>query len=204
MKFALPKYMQYCLGFLAFMFLLFGWYFLFFILLLVTVLLLFFSRLTPPHYQQDLAYKDGIFYSPVNGQVSSVDGNSVTVVIPWWRSFGIYLPMKSEIKNVIYNEGNDHFRYFPIKKSPESLTNVKYAMVSFLSDLGEFSLNFVKCPAGQLPYFQVMAGDRGKALVMIGHFVLGGTVIINLPQEFNVKIKEKVKLSAGETILASR
>ena len=202
MKFALPKYMHYFLGFLAFM--LFGWYFLFFILLLVTLLLLFFSRLTPPHYQQDLAYKDGIFYSPVNGQVSSIDGNSITVVIPWWRSFGIYLPMKSEIKNVIYNEGNDHFRYFSLKKNAESLSEIKYAMVSFLSELGEFSLNFVKCPAGQLPYFQVMAGDRGKALVMIGHFVLGGTVIINLPQEFNVKIKEKVKLSAGETILASR
>ena len=204
MKFALPKYIHYFLGFLAFVFLLFGLYFLLFILLLITALLLFFSRLTPPHYQQDLAYKDGIFYSPVNGQVSSVNGNSITVVIPWWRSFGIYLPMKSEIKNVIYNEGDDHFRYFSLYKCDQNLADLKYAMVSFLSDLGEYSLNFIKCPAGQLPYFQVMAGDRGKALVMIGHFVLGGTVIINLPQNFNVKIKEKVKLSAGETILASR
>jgi len=204
MKFALPDFFHYLFGFLLLLCFLFGFYKLSFIIILIFVLLLFFTRLTSPLYQEELAYKEGIFFSPINGDVVSIEGNNITVIIPWWRSFGIYLPVKSEVKNVIYNEGLSLLRYFKGRLSQDRIDDYQYAEVSFLSDLGEFSLYFIKCPLGLLPYFQVMPGDRGKALVLTGHFLLGGTVVINLPEKMKIQVSKGMKLSAGETILASQ
>ncbi len=201
MKFSLPK--KYWIATLVLIFILtsFGVYGLSFVLFVLLALVLFVSRIKPPVFQEEVAYKDGIFYSPVNGTIRSIDENELVIVVPWWRSTGIYLPIKSEVGTLKLTEGENHFRYFPISDNDEKYSAVK---ATFRSDKDTYSLNFIKCFLGLWPKFMVMSGDRGMALVNIGNFILGGTVIIKLPVGFVVNIDENTTVYVGETILASR
>lgn len=202
MKFSLPKKYWLAILFLIFIFCSFGAYSFSFVLFIFLALALFFSRIKPPVYQEELAYKDGIFYSPVNGTVRSINGNEITIIIPWWRSTGIYLPIKSEIETVKLFEGTNHFRYLPLNSDEEKYSSVKASFISSNNDT--YSLSFIKCNLGLWPKFVVMSGDRGMALVNIGNFILGGTAVVNLPADFVVNIDKNTNVYVGETILASR
>lgn len=202
MKFSLPKKYWFATFILMFILYSFEAYGLSFILFVIFSLVLFISRIKPPVYQEELAYKDGIFYSPVNGTVRSINENKLTITIPWWRTTGIYLPIKSEVETVKLSEGVSHFRYLPLKSDDKKYSSVK---ASFISNVGDaYSLLFIKCSLGMWPKFFVMSGDKGMALVNIGNFILGGTAVIELPDEFVVNVDKNTKVYVGETILASR
>jgi hypothetical protein len=200
MKFSLPK--KYWVAAFVFIFITiwFGAFSFALLLFILLALALFFSRIKPPVYQEELAYKDGIFYSPVNGTVHSVSKNELVIIIPWWRSTGIYLPIKSEVETVKLFEGENHFRYLPIRDD-DNYSSVK---ATFFTDKDKYSLSFIKCYLGFWPRFRVMSGDRGMALVNIGNFILGGTAIIILPEDFVINIDKNTNVYVGETILASR
>lgn len=173
------------------------------VFLLVASIVLFFTRIRPPEYKGETAYKEGIFYSPVNGHVigltKSSTHNLVTVLVPWWRSCGLYLPMKSELEQVENGKGEKCFRYLYSADKEYSFIKLLFRSNDF-----EYSLTFVKCLLGSWPAFYMNSGDKGKALARMGHYLLGGVVSIAVPLEVEVVSKAGEKLFAGETIMARK
>lgn len=171
------------------------------LVLLLGLALLYFLRIRPPEYKGEIDYKEGMFYSPVNGYIIGYDkdetATTVNILIPWWRSCGIYMPMGSEVRNIEIEKGKKCFRYF-YKKSGE------YALskISLSNKEVSFSLSFVKCFLGSWANFYVRPGDRGQSLACMGHYLFGGVVVVKINHDLEVLVKGSDKVFAGETILA--
>jgi phosphatidylserine decarboxylase len=125
----------------------------------------------------------------------------IQIMIPWWKEMGIFLPLSSEIKNLMVLKGQSFFRY---QKAEEVIGTKEGKGVSVsLDNRGEtIGLTFFKCKLGLWPELMVMPGDRGGRRVNIGYFPLGGTVMLYLPRKYEILIKINDEVAAGETILA--
>jgi len=188
-------------------------YFLSFLLVVAFLITLFLSRRISPKFQEEFILKDGIFYSPVNAKVVSVKKNffhprlnksvtQVKLVSSWVREGGLYLPIKSEFKDLVFDSGKPLFRYFNDIVDYKLLKERAHLWV-LLEDThrNEFGLEFYKCPTGQWPSIRVIPGDRGKAQVNFGFFGLGGTTILYLPSSYEIIVKESLQTVAGQTII---
>lgn len=190
-----------------------GLYLVSFFLVIVFLIILFLSRRLSPKFQEEFILKEGIFYSPVNARVVSVKKNifhprlnksmtQVKLVSSWIREGGLYLPIKSEFKDLVFDSGKPLFRYFNDVVDYKSLKERSHLWVLLEDDQGcEFGLEFYKCPTGLWPSLRVIPGDRGKAQVNFGFFGLGGTTILYLPSSYEIIVKESLQTVAGQTII---
>ncbi len=176
------------------------------------VLLLF--RKNPSAYQVEPAFKKGVVFSPVNGSVKSIDYNiidtktnlkltRITLIINPWNESGIYLPIASEIQEFFITGLRPLFRYkrFRPKKLQEKELE-KLSLTLQGVDLGIIRMEFIRCVIGLLPEIIVMPGDRGKEQANIGHFPFGGTLLLYLPDNYEILVEEAGKVLAGESLLA--
>ncbi len=178
----------------------------------IGILLLF--RRSSSSYQEEPAFKRGVLFSPVNGKITKVTKNTtldgsevphteVKMIIHPWNETGIYLPISSEIQDFFLSGNKGLFRYF--KKLPK---NLNYKNLDKLSltlrnvDSDMIRMDFIRCILGSLPEIFVMPGDRGKQQANIGHFPLGGTVYLYLPDKYEILITELEQITAGETLIA--
>jgi hypothetical protein len=171
------------------------------IFLISLALILFFFRIRPPEFKGDDIFKDGIYYSPVNGKVGTISKDEknyyITLIVPWWRSCGIYLPIKSEVQLVDHIVSKNGYRYHIDYQKEYSRS-----IVSFVNGDTKYKISFVKCLLGCWPTFYLKSGDRGQALAQIGHFLFGGAVIVEIPIDHNICVKKGEKAFAGESIVA--
>ena len=176
-------------------------------LLYLGILLLF--RRSKSSYQEETAFKRGVIFSPVNGKVKHIlknknnDGlTEIKMIIHPWHETGIYLPISSEIQDFLLSGTKSLFRYS--KKSliddHNELSKLSLILRNVDSDL--IRMDFIKCIVGSLPEIFVMPGDRGKQQANIGHFPLGGTLLLYLPDKYEILINEFEQVVAGETLLA--
>jgi hypothetical protein len=193
---------------------LFGSFVIFLILLFSLLIILFFFRRLSPSFRDDFVLKDGIFYSPVNGRVSYVrrdilqaeDGGTfheIGITTSWFKEGGMYLPIRSEVINLSFNEGKSFFRYWgkAYEKAREELSRLTVKLQCSNGD--SYYIESVKCPTGLWPKVRVIPGDRGKAQVNFGFFGLGGTTVLYLPQNYEILVKDGLEAIAGQTIIAS-
>lgn len=176
----------------------------------------FFTRRISPHHQEDATLKDGVFYAPVNGRVTSINlnvnhpqfGESLTEVVftlSWVRESGLYFPAKSEVIELFFEKGKSFFRYFQ-KINPELIDKYSSLLLKFqtLDDQhSDYGVQLIKCPLGMWPQVRVIPGDLGRAQVNFGFFGLGGTVVFYLPPQYEILVKEGLKATAGQTIVAA-
>lgn len=154
----------------------------------------------------------GVIFSPANGKVVHVEPSvshgmygeqlvEVQIMIPWWKEMGIFLPLSSEVKNIMVLKGQSFFRFH---KAEEVIGTKEGKGVGLsLDNRGEIvGLTFFKCKFGLWPELMVMPGDRGGRRVNIGYFPFGGTVMLYLPKKYEILININDDVSAGETILA--
>ena len=99
----------YVLSVLAILFLwITGFYTFLGLLVLFLLVTAFLTRRISPHHAEDALLKEGVFYAPVNGRVSSItphvnhpkfgdDLIEVKFTISWIREAGLYLPTRSEV-----------------------------------------------------------------------------------------------------------
>jgi hypothetical protein len=183
------------------------------IFFIYTCVLLLFRRSTSS-YQEETAFKKGVIFSPVNGRILGISKNikldgqeelltEVSMIIHPWNETGIYLPTSSEIQDYFLSGNKGLFRY--LKKNSLSrhqleLNKLSLTLCSIDADL--IRMDFLRCIMGSLPEIFVMPGDRGKQQANIGHFPLGGTVLLYLPDKYEILINEKDQIAAGETLIA--
>ncbi len=190
-----------------------GW--IFFPLLLFYAATLWIFRRKPSPYRENIVNRaQDLIYAPANARVLSVrknvdhvifgkNLNEVQLSIPWWSEAGLYLPIKSEIKDFQSKEGKSYFRFARDPLPDQSSVSVAGVCLSLETNKMQYvGLQFVKCILGQWPEIVVMPGDRGKERVNIGFFPFGGTVLLFLPKEFEVLVNKDNEVIAGETVVA--
>ncbi len=196
---------------------LFGLYSILGIYLLFIALTAFFMRRISPHHQEDALLKDGVFYAPVNGRVRSIrtgvshpklgdDYIEVSFSVSWIRESGLYFPTRSEVLDLFYEKGKSFFRYF-FELDSEVIDKYSGVYLKFRTINGEqkeYGIQVLKCNLGMWPSVRVIPGDRGKAQVNFGFLGLGGTVLLYLPSQYEILVKDGQLTTAGQTIIAAR
>ena len=190
-----------------------GW--IFFPLVIFYIGTLWFFRSKSHVYRDNVVNRaDGLIYAPVNARVLSVRSGVDHVIfgknlkeiqmgIPWWKETGIFLPVKSEIKDFQSKDGKSFFRFTSEPMPDQSNMSVAGVSVTLATPKKEFiGMQFVKCLLGQWPELAVMPGDRGKERVNIGFFPFGGTVLLFLPENYDILINKDGEVIAGETVIA--
>ncbi len=185
--------------------------------LLFIIIIGFFTRRISPHHQEDALLKEGVIYAPVNSRVKSItqhvdhpkfgkDLIEVNLTISWLREAGLYLPTGSEVQGLFYEKGKSFFRYFFTLEREEidkySGVYVKFKTTS--NEQNEYGIQVIKCFLGQWPQVRVIPGDRGRAQVNFGFLGLGGTVLLYLPSQYEILVKDGQLATAGQTIIAAR
>lgn len=185
--------------------------------LLFIIIVGFFTRRISPHHQQDALLKDGVIYSPVNGRVKSItqhiqhpkfgdDLIEVSFTISWLREAGLYLPTGSEVLDLFCEKGKSFFRYFfSLERDVIDKYSGVYLRFKTVNDeQKEYGIQVIKCFLGQWPKVRVIPGDRGRAQVNFGFLGLGGTVLLYLPSQYEILVKDGQLATAGQTIVAAR
>lgn len=159
------------------------------------------------------SFKDNIVYSPVSGKVINVRkgvehllfGTRLTEIhlaIPWWRNFGLFLPIKGE---VILAEDLGQKRLWRFSKaSLDQKDTSKYGFAfQVQSKEGEFlGVQLIPCYFGLLPQCALLPGDHGLTGANFGFFPFGGTVRLYLSDDAEILINEDDNLIAGATTIA--
>jgi hypothetical protein len=194
--------------------LLFGFYKFAIVIFILHSLLYLLLRKNRNDFRDDPVSTKGMIFSPANGKILHVEKGvshgifgsnliEIQIMIPWWKEMGIYMPLSAEIKNMMVHKGRSFFRYF--KAFEKVGANTGKGVSLHLDNHGEsVGFTFYKCRLGLLPSLVVLPGDRGGRRVNLGYFPLGGTVVLYLPENYEILIHANDEIIAGETILAAR
>lgn len=212
LKSYLPAKFNTLTGILFFLFALFGHFKILLALIAVYLVLYVTLRKTRNDFRDEPISTRGVIFAPANGKIVHIEHNvshgyygdqliEIQLMIPWWREMGIFLPLSCEIRNLLLLKGQSFFRYL---KAIDVLGSKDGKGVSLaLDNRGEtIGLTFCKCKLGLWPELLVMPGDRGGRRVNIGFFPFGGTVMLYLPEKYEILVKSNDEVNAGETILA--
>ncbi len=203
--------------FIIFFLWLFSFYSFLGVFLVFLIVVGFFTRRISPHHAEDALLKEGVFFAPVNGRVRAITqhvdhpkfGNDLIEVqftISWLREAGLYLPARAEVLDLIYEKGKNYFRYFfeLDRTIIDKYSGVFLKFKAENSEQKEFGIQIVKCSLGSWPKIRVIPGDRGRAQVNFGFLGLGGTVLLYLPSQYEILVKDGHLATAGQTIVAAR
>ncbi len=169
-------------------------------------------RKNPNRFRDDHTTTKGVIFAPCNGKIVSIEKGisqvaygdnlaEIQIAIPWWSEMGIFMPLSAEIRNIIVHKGRSFFRF---QKASEVVgTSIGKGLSILLDNRGEsVGMTLYKCRLGLWPDILVMPGDRGGRRVNIGYFPFGGTLILYLPEKYEILIKENELINAGESIIA--
>ena len=169
-----------------------------------------FYRKNSSSYLDSLLANTVVSIAPVSGRVEEIifdlsnsdlgySGIKVRISMPWWRPFGLYLPVSCSIDNITQFKGRNFWRY---SSQLKSIKNLSRTSVELKNKLGNFLfLEFIYCPLGGVPRLWSEVGDRGRSGAAFGFFPLGGTVLITLPESTQMRVKKGDLLVSGVTVL---
>ncbi len=161
------------------------------------------NRLEADNVLYDISVNN--FVSPVNGKVVSIeDGSShviIHILVSWFDEFGIRSPAKGEVVSLERrNNSILSFRYFHKQITSSELDVV---LEGNFND-SRIIIGFKRCLLGLLPIMRVIPGDRPMTGAEIGIFPFGGSVLLYLPKESKILLKNKQMVVAGTTVVASK
>jgi hypothetical protein len=172
-------------------------------------------RKSDTEYFKEMEPSGGVIMSPVHGQIVSIKKGvshkefgenlwEIRFIIPLGEKSGLYLPHESEVTNLVYKRGESFFRYSK-KDIPVQGKVVLDGPILTLQNKndGQIGLQFLECPIGLYPRFFVLPGDKGQAKANFGYFPLGGTVLLYLPENYEILVNENANVSPGERLIAS-
>jgi len=178
------------------------------------ITLVIFRRKHSPYKDNVVNRSEDMVYAPANARIVSVKKSVDHVIfgknlieiqmgIPWWSEAGLYLPVKSEVKDFQFKDGKSVFRFNSKPLADQSNISLSGISLSLETTKNQFiGIQLIKCVLGQWPELIVMPGDKGKERANIGFFPFGGTVVLFLPDNYDILTKENNEVIAGETVIA--
>jgi hypothetical protein len=179
----------------------------------MSLAILFLFRRRSVLYQETIKNDGEIYLSPVYGVVESIKSfensldqnlsfHEVRVSLSFWQEKGLYLPTSGEISSYHKNIGQKMSKYF--LSNSQSSEDVGYSDLTLISkNRNHLKLRFHHPFGGLGPVFWVKSGDRGRGGACFGYYLLGGSLIMNLPFKSEILIFEKEKLIPGQSVIAS-
>lgn len=190
-----------------------AWIFLPLLLFYISTLIIF-RRTHSPYRDNVINRSEDMVYAPANARILSIKEGVDHVIfgrnlkeihmgIPWWKESGLYLPLKAEVKDFQSRDGKSFFRFNSKPLADQSSIAVSGICLSLETIKKQFvGMQFIKCSLGQWPELVLMPGDRGKERANIGFFPFGGTVVLFLPENYDILISKNNEVIAGETVIA--
>ncbi len=209
--------LKYHLIFFAFIFFVLIFGFLTFALILIVPYLglCYLFRKKMLFLRDNIPPKEGLILSPINGKVlkvrknwkRSIFGNDRVLLelkINFWNEYGIYFPTSGEVLDFLV-KGRSMFDTSkePLAREVEKMTK-GLAFILEEKNQEQVALQFPKSLLGIFPKIKIMPGDIGQTKACLGHFPLGGKVLLYLPEKYEILVRKGDSLVAGETLIATR
>lgn len=179
------------------------------LVLLYVVLFKLFQRAKLP-----LVRDKFIVIAPITGVVAKIRKNinhirwgknltEIRITLRWWDEYGIYAPAEGEIVGKILRKGRALFRLIENDIPNQSVFMRGDLGMQFQTPFSKMiSLQFVRCLLGGKVKTWAQDGDYVYHGASLGLFLLGGTVLIYLPNDAEILIKETDQLVACDTRIA--
>jgi phosphatidylserine decarboxylase len=200
---------------LLFVIVLFGFFLFAFCILAIYALICFLFRRKVLFLRDNLPPKAGLILSPITGKVlkvrknwkRSIFGNDRVLLelkINFWNEYGIYFPTSGEVLD-FFVKGRSIFDTSkePLAREVEKMAK-GLAFIIEEKNLEQVALQFPKSLLGIFPKIKIMPGDNGQTKACLGHFPLGGKVLLYLPEKYEILVSKGDRLVAGETLIATR
>lgn len=212
----LPKYVH--LFFISFA--IFSWLYEFYWTLIFIIMIyglsLFFYRKRVILFRDNETTTSGLIFSSVNGEVISINEginhvyvgtkcSEIKIQIGMGEEMGISAPMTSELKECFFENGKSYLRFkkFPIPLQDRHVMSGHFFLMEDIDQV-KVGMHFVKSFLGFAPRIRLLPGDRAKRQVNIGYWPFGGTLLVYVPKEFEILVKEQELIVAGVTPIAAR
>lgn len=181
---------------------------------ILSVFLLFIFRRSSVSFKETAKSSGEIYLSPVYGIVESVrysvftqdfpsPCHEVRISISFWDQKGLYLPNSAELSFIRGYKGKRLQKNSPSHLFYGSLEDIAHTDLTFVSKNNtQTFMRFVDCPEGMRPVIWLKSGDRGRGAACFGYYPFGGTLLIYLPEESDILIFEKEKVTPGQTVIA--
>jgi hypothetical protein len=186
-------------------------YFLYLFLFYLITLFLF--RKNSKKLYKEINSSKGLIFSPVFGKLIKIKTNvshkvfgqnliELRFTIPIGSEMGLYLPTECEITDLILKWGTVISRFGEIPS--QEINSLDVPLLKIKNKNNEIiGMEFVECVYGFFPHFYILPGDKGKALANFGYFPLGGTVLLYLPGNYEILVKENSRVSPKDVLIAT-
>lgn len=184
-----------------------------FFLFLIYLLAIFLFRKNPKHLHREISSSKGFIFSPVYGKLVQIKKNikhqifgenliELRFAIPLGSEMGLYLPTQGEIIDLNLKWGTVINRFGDIPSQEINTLNTPWLKIKNKHN-EIIGMQFIECVFGFYPHFYILPGDRGMALANFGYFPLGGTVLLYLPGNYEILVKEESKVSPSDVLIAN-
>jgi hypothetical protein len=176
-------------------------------------LALYLFRKNPQKLHREISSSKGFIFSPVYGKLLQIKKNvshkilgqnliELRFSIPLGSEMGLYLPTQGEIIDLNLKWGTVINRSGEIPSQEIEALNVP--LLKIKNKHNEIiGMQFIECVFGFNPHFYILPGDRGMALANFGYFPFGGTVLLYLPGNYEILVKEGSRVSPRDVLIAS-
>ncbi len=184
-----------------------------FYLLLTYLVILFLFRKNLKKLYKEINSSKGLIFSPVFGKLLKIKTNVTHKVfgqnlielrfcIPIGSEMGLYLPTECEISDLTLKYGTTINRFADIPG--QEIETLDVPLLKIKNKQNEIiGMQFVECVYGFYPHFYILPGDRGQALANFGYFPFGGTVLLYLPGNYEILVKENSRVSPKDVLIAN-
>lgn len=183
--------------------------------LLIYGVLSYLLRKSDTEYYKEIEPSSKVVTSPIHGRVVSIKKGvnhkefgenlqEIRFLIPIGKESGLYLPRVGEVINFVPRRGESFYRYSK-KDIPSQDKEVLDGPTLTIQcrDQSKIGMQFLECPLGLYPRQFTLPGDHGLAKANFGYFPLGGTVLLYLPENYEILVNENATVSPGERLIAN-
>lgn len=191
----------------------FSWWTVFFLLTIFYIsLFILFRR---QHREELLLQKEvrEIIVSPVNGRVQEVGPSIdhpffgkkvrwIRILVAPWNEYGVLLPAASEIHDFHFRPSKGPLRWLkPDTRFIKDALGVSVTLRTRTDDL--IGIQFLRCFLGRWPKLAIVPGDRGRIQSRVGTLPFGGTVLLYIPENYEILVQEGEDLVAGSSFVGA-
>lgn len=201
--------------FLAFFWIL-GLIFFFFLTFIFYSILWFLYRRAPLDDDGLGQEKRDCILAPCNGRIIDLEpeslnfdnGNfskSIGIVVPPWQEGSLLLPTNGEVHDVklVDRSKIKLMDYLKILRKGRFASKCSGICLDLRTDGGKsIGLEIHQSVLGSWPELSIRPGDRGRVQSLLGHSPLGSIVLVYLPEDYEIRVREGDEVNAGISILA--
>lgn len=184
-------------------------FFLLWTLIIFSYILLF--RRNSVDFKNAYQMASDVIFSPVDGKVTEiihdvedefhqVKGIRIRIILPWWKPYGLYMPITASLANIENYSGKSLWRYQANLKYTNGFDRTNLYFETKNKEV--ILMQVLKCKLGKTLHSWVLTGDRARLASCLGFLPFGGSIVMTIPGNSEILVKQSDTLKASQSILA--